>query len=414
MKRSLATALALTASGALFLSPLAANGTSAKTAASAKTTTTRFAFGTSGYATRLVGGQLPAGSDKTAFQVIGCTNQAGLSKTNTEVGVQPGGFSLKAASTHVWTTHQGTHASAWATNRIVSVALGRNTLGVLRVNGIVTKTHAYWDGRYRARASVTVASVTLAGVSLGVPTPSKPIVVTGVATISVATGTRTVTGHSAAIQTTALKVHLDATNSTLYIGHARSTIFRGSPVGLFGGSAYSTKASVAQGVITSGATPLLVMPCQGTYGITRYRSVAHAVIKSGVNARGLETSERAYVKGTHAAMFTDGKIARLSLGGGRLVIKAVEARARAFYTRGGKVHTDLKGTTLGIIRVNGQRVSFPPSNVIRVPGVATVQPRVVKRTRDSISVTCLRVTLLDGSLAVINLGHARARIHPTS
>jgi hypothetical protein len=51
--------------------------------------------------------------------------------------------------------------------------------------------------------------------------------------------------------------------------------------------------------------------------------------------------------------------------------------------------------------------------VLRIPGVARIESNVISRTRRGISVTALRVTLLDGSLAVINIAHARASIAPS-
>jgi hypothetical protein len=45
--------------------------------------------------------------------------------------------------------------------------------------------------------------------------------------------------------------------------------------------------------------------------------------------------------------------------------------------------------------------------------VAIPSPNVVSRTRRGISVTALRVTLLDGSLAVVNIAHARVSIAPS-
>src|SRR3569623_1522335 len=55
------------------------------------TSTTTFAFQGAGYGTRIFGGQVPAGSDTTGYQRIGCTNQAGRSRdNNVAVAALPG------------------------------------------------------------------------------------------------------------------------------------------------------------------------------------------------------------------------------------------------------------------------------------------------------------------------------------
>ena len=66
---------------------------------------TSFAFTTSGYGTRVKGGQIPTGSSTTGFQVIGCTNQAGKSRTNDVAeATVPGLGTASGVKTHVWTT----------------------------------------------------------------------------------------------------------------------------------------------------------------------------------------------------------------------------------------------------------------------------------------------------------------------
>ncbi|MEJ7744947.1 MAG: hypothetical protein WKF73_21880 [Nocardioidaceae bacterium] len=62
------------------------------------TTPTPFALSASGYSTRVVGGGVPVGSDRTAYQVIGCTNLAGLHKQNAEAEANLGGLRISGCS----------------------------------------------------------------------------------------------------------------------------------------------------------------------------------------------------------------------------------------------------------------------------------------------------------------------------
>jgi hypothetical protein len=50
--------------------------------------------------------------------------------------------------------------------------------------------------------------------------------------------------------------------------------------------------------------------------------------------------------------------------------------------------------------------------VLEIPGIAKLERGVVTRTHNSISVIGLRITLLDGSGAVVNLAEAKLRIRP--
>ena len=53
----------------------------------------------------------------------------------------------------------------------------------------------------------------------------------------------------------------------------------------------------------------------------------------------------------------------------------------------------------------------PDTGVIEIPGVAKLEPSVVtKKVTDGLKVTALRITLLDGSGAVIDLGNARFQV----
>ena len=60
--------------------------------------------------------------------------------------------------------------------------------------------------------------------------------------------------------------------------------------------------------------------------------------------------------------------------------------------------------------VAGQRQTFPRTGVLEVPGVARLERAVVLRTRRGVSVIGLRITLLDGSGAVVDLAEARLGI----
>jgi hypothetical protein len=107
------------------------------------------------------------------------------------------------------------------------------------------------------------------------------------------------------------------------------------------------------------------------------------------------------------------EVAQVTLGGGQVVIDGIVGKATVVRT-GHDVVTSAKGTQLAGITVNGQEQTFPKTGVLEIPGVVKLERAVVTRSHNGLSVIGLRVTLLDGSGAVVNLATAALRIGPVT
>ncbi|MGI8577214.1 MAG: choice-of-anchor P family protein [Nocardioidaceae bacterium] len=410
-----AAALSLTASGLLLVGTSA--GASTGTVAAATPTT--YALSASGYASRVHGGGVPADSGATAFQIIGCTDQAGLSKTNTQASITLQGIgTLSAAKTHVWTTNDNGVVSSWSRNSISKVVFVDSGLGVLSLDGIVSLSQASHDASgFHARTKPTLGTITLtvAGIDthFPVPPPGQSVTIPGVATITVGAGTRTQSAHGASALLDAVTVELIPTNTTVYLGHSRANIHDGIKSGVFGGSAYGTQLTVVGGVGQVGQTPRIVMPCQGTNGKVRVRTITGVSLPGVGSVSGLSASELANQTQTNAHAWERGKVAKATLAAGSLVITGVRGEARATYTVGSSVIKDTNGTTLAKVVFNGQVLQFPARGPLVIPGVASLTPKIVHRTPNGIEVTALQVKLLNGSGATINLGHAKVKVTPS-
>ncbi len=59
-------------------------------------------------------------------------------------------------------------------------------------------------------------------------------------------------------------------------------------------------------------------------------------------------------------------------------------------------------------------MTFPRTGVLEIPGIAKLERRVATRTATGIKVVALRITLLDGSGAVVDLGEAQLQIRRLS
>ena len=380
-------------------------------------TPTNFAMEASGYATRVKGGQVPASSDQSAFQVIGCTNLAGKNKRNAEANVDMSPLlDAEAATTRVWTTSKAGVVSSWARNSIAKVRLGASPA---TINGITSRSRAFHDATgFHANAKMSVASVDLDGAGslppIAGPTAGTPVRVPGVAVISV--GAKTISGDTsgAAVQADALRVKFLVSDTVVFLAHSRATITGGVVSGLFRGSAYASKANAADGSVTSGKTPFIVMPCQGTDGQVIRRDIARVnpkVIINGVVAKGLHADQSAEQTQTRASAYERGRVERLRLGDADtgVVVKGIVGKANVRFVRGEGITKDTKGSSVLGVFVNGNRQTFGADDVITIPGLVRLEQHIVKRTKLTIQVTELRATLLGGARdgAQIDLGVAK-------
>jgi hypothetical protein len=133
---------------------------------------------------------------------------------------------------------------------------------------------------------------------------------------------------------------------------------------------------------------------------------------SGVHASGLRATTQSGkdARGRHFVTNT-ARVAGVNLGSG-LHVNVINARAHIHKTGNTSVKSTA-GTTLGSITLNGKRVTMPGTGVLELPGVARLETNIVQKTRTSITVTALRVTLLDGRIGVVNIGFARSALVPT-
>ncbi len=117
-------------------------------AGAASTHHTTFAFGGSGYGTRVTGGKLPVSSDTTGYQVVGCTDRAGLRRTNDVADATvPGLGTVSGVRTRVWTTQRHGVTTSHSTHRIADLTIASGGLGSLRLEAITSHSRAFHDAR---------------------------------------------------------------------------------------------------------------------------------------------------------------------------------------------------------------------------------------------------------------------------
>ena len=166
-----------------------------------------------------------------------------------------------------------------------------------------------------------------------------------------------------------------------------------------------------------GRNPLSLMPCQGTDGKVVKRALADVDVDlgGGLHARRaeLQAAGQALRQTGRSTAWERGSIAGIDLGDGALTIDGIVAKATVSRTAAGKLTRSTEGTSLGRITVDGQVITPPELPAIDLPaGIAKIEPNVVERKRHGLKVVALRITLLDGAGAVIDLGVAKTMIRP--
>ena len=419
--RSLISSLSVivvAAGGALAVASPAGSA-AAPPAAAAKTTPTAFALAGSGFGTRARGGALPAGSDTTAFHAIGCTNRAGKSNENHVASVAlPGLGTASGVTTRVWTVTKGNTVSSYSRNSTTRVVLGDAATGVVEINGITSLSRAFHDAKgFHARTRTAIGSIlytpaTGEAQELELPTPGQPVEVPGVATISVGRTAESTSGSHARAEADTIRIESMLTMSTAEIAHSRAVIFKGVKSGLFSGRSSSAQGTAADDHLSFGHTPLSIMPCQGTDGAERTKSTVHIDRGSEIFLSGLSSRQMGDQTAALAHGFERGRVDVVEINGGDLRIEKVVGRVNVI-RRAGQVERNTNGTQIGTVTANGETQQFPNTDVLNIPGVAKLQRDIVDRSRNGISVTALRITLLDGSGAVLKLGVATLSIKPS-
>ncbi|HEU5038769.1 MAG TPA: choice-of-anchor P family protein [Nocardioides sp.] len=409
-----ASTLSITALGGLIGSPAA--GQAPTTHEKKGNRDAGFALKATGYGTRLTGGQVPAGSDQTAFTAIGCATKVGLVHENHEAeATLPGAGTVSGVKTKIWTARKDGAVHTWSRNTTADVLLAQSGLGKIEISAIRSVSHAWHDADgFHAERSSSIGKIKFvppAGPAqeIDIPTPGQPVDIPGLARIAVGGGSKTQNGRAGVAVTNALRIHLIPTDTNVTVAHTSARVLDGARHGAFHGSSAATQISAVDSNITSGRNPLSLMPCQGTDGKVQSKKIAHVDLGGQLVVEGLASAQRGKQLPGKSVAMERGSIAGLNLGGGQLVVDAVVGQANVT-RKGNKVTSSTRGTTLGTITANGEPQSFPDTDVIEIPGLAKIERNIVTKSKFGISVVALRITLLDGTGAVIDLGVAEAKI----
>ena len=383
---------------------------------SARTTHTDYGFYARGFATRVRGGDVPAGAGTTAFQVVACTSLAGIDRGNNVAKVQlPGAGTAKGLATHLSTHRHPGKVSSVARTHVDRVNLADTPLGSLSLGNITSVARASHDGTgYHSTGHTTLGSITLTpptgpDQTFPAPAPGQTLEIPGVAKITVGSVIAHQYQAMSKVRVRGVIVEFEPTSTKVVVAASKASVAGNVVSGIFKGQSYGSRINALTGIAKSGRNPLSIMPCQGTNGHTRMKHVARVTPGGGLVVRGIYSRQRGNQTATKAHGIEKGGVAKLNLGDGQLVVSGVIGRVHVVRTQHG-IHRDTKGSTFGTITANGEAQSFPPTGVLEIPGVAKLHRHIVTRYKHGIGIVALRIKLLDGSGAVIDLGAAKLKI----
>ncbi|WP_148612199.1 choice-of-anchor P family protein [Nocardioides rubriscoriae] len=398
--------------------PLGQSSAGSAKAAAAQKVRTKFALSSSAYGSRVDGGSVPANSRDTAYQRIGCTNVAGTDLNN-YVAEQtiPGLGKVEGVHTRVWTAKLGNTVSSYSKHSIARVIIGSSALGSLELQGVTSLSQAFnKDGRYGTSVHNDIARIVLKAAGapvqeLAIPAPGQTLTVPGIATISLGKSNKKVTRDFARVSANVVDVSVIPLGTRVRVAQTNAAIQGGIRHGVFKGYAAGVEARGLADNLKVGRTPLTIVPCPGTDGVDEGKDIAGVGlgdlgdlkgVASGVNARNFAR----VAKGTVA-----GRVAQVSLLGGRVEVNGILGVANVKRERG-VITRNSKGSTVLEIIIDGQSYQIPAIGSLEIPGLVKLQDRIEIRTKNGLKVIGLRITLLDGTGAVLDLGVAQLGIRP--
>jgi hypothetical protein len=386
-------------------------------AAAAAPRPTNFGLHAMGYGTYIKGGDLPVQSGATGFAHIACTTLAGLDRSNGLASVDlPGLGTIDTLATRVKTIKKGRTVTAVSHHRLGGITLVESALGTLSL-GAVESTARVWHNAtgFHSETDIKVAGIvlTLPGQDpevVAVPTPGDPFEIPGVVRITL--GEKLTTRKPGLIFARAqgLLVEILETNTKVKIALSRARMTDQVLNAIMSGSATGLKGTIADPVVNIGRTPVKPLPCEGTGGKIRSTKAVGLDIPGAIDVAAAQARVYGVQVGRRRAhAWTEATIAHVSLGGGAIEIDGIKARANV-KRRKGVLIRNTRGTSTLTITVDGEPQTIPPGGVLEIPGVVKLEEKVTTMTRGGIGVVALRVTLLDGTGAVFDLGIARTQV----
>jgi hypothetical protein len=416
---ALTASLAVGLAASTLLAPTTATPDTSAGGDDASASKTAYALTGFSFGSRLIGGEVPAESGRTAFAYLGCTKTAGLANANHLADINVGDYGgVSGISSRSWTVEKGDKVASKSQTKIAAIELGSDDAKLV-IEGVTLTTNAWHDSSgFHKKGDASILSIKAKVDGVPVPIPANPapgqhIDIPGLADITILGGKSSQSEHHAQITRRALRIEL-SDGTTLIIGTSRSGINDMAPTGLLNGWGRAASADLLKTAATTGNIAVQPLKCIGTNGdwVSNHTTGIEVpgVLEIGAASGAANGLQRDPLNGY---AHTRGRIAHVLLSD-QLEIGAIEAHARVT-KRDGELTKSIRGTSVAYIKAAGESFEVPdPGESIEIPGIGRIT--VAKRFpgKYGVRVVAVQVELLTGSPgeSVINLGEAFARIKP--
>lgn len=352
-----------------------------------------------GYSGHAYGSKATAGhtavSGKTASVPLGCTTDAGLTKSNsTSATTVPGFGSVGAVTTRAESRHPaaGTIESL-SRSQVNGTSLLGGAITASAITSTATATHA-------ARGFSTAGDTTIAGLRIdghsvsASPKPNQRYSLPGVGTLVLnEQKTSGVTGGGKALTVNALHLVTSKHNSlnlpsgsSLIVGHSQAAV-RSPNAGLVHGLGWGSQLTVGSTERSGPSTPTH-LGCLGTDGATTRNTTGDSSDNGALTTGNVTTTASGVVTKATSSATTTARVDGSKLLGSVVHAKVIKAVAHAAVGKDGSLSRSTRGSGFAGLTVQGnhQSKNVKPNTKLTLPGVGTLWLRRVIDSKHGVEV----------------------------
>lgn len=319
-------------------------------------------------------------SAASAPVVLPCGTASGIHLTNTAAGVSlPPLLSTGTIDTTADTLASPIETKTSATVQDLNLLTVPVTGGVITATEVrsVSSTSHDGSGFHTSASGTSFTSLRVAGIDItGTVEPNTRIDLVGFGHVILNEQIRKIKSQSASLTVNAVHLVIDQTNAlgiavgtNVIVAHARSAL-RGPVVGTLDGFAYGSRAKIG-GVVTSGPSFRVILPCLGTNGKLKVHDGAGVSVPGVLVTGAIHNTARGTINGSNATGETTSTVDDANLVSGLVQATAITADAHAS-TDGSVFNFSDAGSSFGTLAVQG----FPditadvaPNTKLHIAGV---------------------------------------------
>lgn len=380
-----------------------------------------------------------------------CTRKVGRENEATSVLSTPEDFplfDLSAATSRTLTYSQGARKGVRATSTMGDIRVGDAELGtpVVTIKGLTTVADAFHDAKgYGHEESISRLDLGIEGLPAEISEPLQelldaietgllqpvldaldglPVEIPDLGTIALSGRNKGVASqHHAESDAAALELVVTATGETqkLLLGHSRARIGGPAYGGVFRSTSMPLEVDALDGVARFGGVRPRPIPCEGTAGKVRTRTLDSASVLlpqqllAGVTGIEYTFMGKQRPNGT-AEGFNSQKIGAFTIEQLGLSIEGIRSKVStkkvtSATSQSGYRLVSRPSFDVAQIVYNGTSYAAPkPGKLLVLEGLGVVESRVVEATKWGKRVTALRVTLTEYGDTKIDLGISASQI----